>query len=448
MIGQRDRTNTRSVSEQIESTIPYRISGSVTRLAGLSASVASFPAPMGATCRIHRGPHSPVDCEVIGFNGSETLVMPYGDLTGISRGAEVEMIRSQQSTRAGYELLGRVLDAQGNAIDGWLGDAVGQTFNNSFARVSLDAAPTPPLSRPPIDELLDTGIRAIDGLLTCGKGQRLGLFAGSGVGKSVLLGHIARSSSADVNIIVLVGERGREVREFVERNLGSDGLSKSIVVAATSDESPLLRIRAAKLGTALAEFFRDQGADVLLLMDSVTRFAVAQREIGLAAGEPPATRGYPPSVFSILPRLLERSGRNHAGSITGFYTVLVEGDDTNEPIADTVRGILDGHIVLSRQLAAAGHWPAIDVSNSISRVMPQVTNPEHLESARQVRRLIAAYEAARDLISIGAYQAGSSDSTDEAIALHERIDDFVQQGEMESTALSATLRQLQDLKAA
>jgi FliI/YscN family ATPase len=283
------------------------------------------------------------------------------------------------------------------------------------------------LKRPRIDTVLGTGVRVIDGLLTCGKGQRLGIFAGSGVGKSTLLGQMARSSTADVNVVILVGERGREVREFLEKDLGPEGLARSVVVVATSDEPALVRLRAAYLGSAIAEYFRDTGRDVLLMMDSVTRFALAQREIGLAAGEPPATRGYPPSVFALLPRLLERSGRNDKGSITGFYTVLVEADDANEPISDTVRGILDGHIMLSRKLAHQAHWPAIDVLSSISRLMSDLAAPEHLKAAQQVKQMLAAYQQAEDLISIGAYQAGSNPTVDVAIQLRETVQKYLQQ---------------------
>jgi len=288
--------------------------------------------------------------------------------------------------------------------------------------------PIPPLSRPRIDTPLGTGIRVIDSMLSCGKGQRLGIFAGSGVGKSVLMGQMARNSSADVNVIVLVGERGREVKEFIEKDLGPEGIARSVVVVATSDEPSLVRLRAAYVGTAIAEFFRDQGNDVLLMMDSVTRFALAQREIGLAAGEPPATRGYPPSVFALLPRLLERSGRADCGSITGFYTVLVEADDANEPISDAVRGILDGHIMLSRKLAHQAHWPAIDVLSSISRCMPDVSTTEHRQAANSLKQMLAAYQQSEDLITIGAYQNGSNPLVDAAIKLREPVLQFLRQG--------------------
>jgi FliI/YscN family ATPase len=312
-------------------------------------------------------------------------------------------------------------------------------------RVSLQATPTSPLRRPRIDAALGTGIRAIDAMLTCGKGQRLGIFAGSGVGKSVLMGQMARSSTADVNVVVLVGERGREVREFLEKDLGPKGLARSVVVAATSDEPALVRLRAAFVGTAIAEYFRDTGRDVLLMMDSVTRFALAQREIGLAAGEPPATRGYPPSVFALLPKLLERSGKTERGSITGFYTVLVEADDANEPISDTVRGILDGHIMLSRKLAQQAHWPAIDVLSSISRSMPDVTTEDHRRNADSLKQLLAAYQEAQDLISIGAYQSGSNPLVDAAIRLRDETQRFLRQGMEEQANFPAAVAGLSKL---
>jgi len=396
------------------------LSGRVTRIVGLTASVAGFPAPLGATVRLEREHGEPVDGEVVGFHDHETLLLPYSDLNGIRRGARARLVQSVPGCRVGDALLGRVINARGQFIDGLPAAILPH-------RTSLHPPPLPPLSRPRINTVLGTGLRAIDGLLTCGRGQRLGIFSGSGVGKSTLLGQIARSTTADVNVVVLIGERGREVREFLEKDLGPDGLRRSVVVVATGDDSALLRLRAAFLGTSVAEYFRDQGRDVLLLMDSVTRFALAQREIGLAAGEPPATRGYPPSVFALLPRLLERSGRAAAGSITGFYTVLVEGDDANEPIADAVRGTLDGHIVLSRRLAQQGHFPAIDVLASISRLMTDIVPDEHLQAAQSVRQLLAAYQQSEDLISIGAYQNGSNALVDAAIQLRQPIQQFLQQ---------------------
>jgi flagellum-specific ATP synthase len=409
-----------ALAEQVRRVLPVALSGSVSKIVGLTVSVVGFPAPLGAVCTLWRENGAPVSGEVIGFHDEETLLLPYGDLAGVRRGNRVTLVQSAPGIRAGDRLLGRVLDGRGRFVD----DRPAPPLPH---RASLHTAPVSPLQRPRIDTPLATGIRAIDGLLTCGKGQRLGIFAGSGLGKSVLLGQLARASAADVNVVVLVGERGREVREFLEKDLGPEGLARSVVVVATSDEPALVRLRAAYVGTAIAEYFRDSGRDVLLLMDSVTRFAVAQREIGLAAGEPPATRGYPPSVFALLPRLLERSGRTDRGSITGFYTVLVEADDANEPISDTVRGVLDGHIMLSRKLAHQAHWPAIDVLSSVSRSMPDVTSSEHRRDADSLRQLLAAYQAASDLISVGAYQAGSDPVVDTALELRDETLKFLRQ---------------------
>jgi flagellum-specific ATP synthase len=409
-----------SVTEQLSRILPVGLTGRVTRLVGLTASVGGFPAPLGAIARLERDHGEPVDAEVVGFREDETLLMPYGELAGIRRGTRVRLRQSTPLVRVGEGLLGRVINARGHYIDGL--PAVMLPHH-----VPLHPGTMSPLQRPRIDRGLDTGVRAIDGLLTCGQGQRMGIFAGSGVGKSTLLGQMARQTSADVNVVVLIGERGREVREFIEKDLGPAGLPRSVVVVATGDDPALLRLRSAYLGTSIAEYFRDRGKNVLLMMDSVTRFAFAQREIGLAAGEPPATRGYPPSVFALLPRLLERSGRNNSGSITGLYTVLVEGDDTNEPIADTVRGILDGHIVLSRRLAQQGHFPAIDVLHSLSRLMTELVSKEHGAAAVSVRQLLSAYQQSEDLISIGAYQAGSNPVVDAAIKLRPNILQFLQQ---------------------
>jgi len=409
-----------AIENQVDLIMPLGIQGKINRIVGLTAAVVGLPAPLGAVCRIDRESGGSLDAEVIGFDGDETLLLPLGDLVGVRRGNPVTLKNSVQGVRVGEQLLGRILDARGRFIDG-------QPAPILPYRANLHAPPISPLNRPRIDDPLGTGVKAIDGFLTCGKGQRLGIFAGSGVGKSTLLGQMARSSTADVNVVALVGERGREVREFLDKDLGPDGLAKSVVVVATGDEPALLRLRAAYLGTAIAEFFRDAGKDVLLMMDSVTRFALAQREIGLAAGEPPATRGYPPSVFSLLPRLLERSGRNEKGSITGFYTVLVEGDDTNEPISDTVRGILDGHIMLSRKLAQQAHWPAIDVLASISRLMTELVDPEHLRAAQRLKQLMAAYQQSEDLISIGAYQNGSNPQVDVAIQIRDSLLKYLQQ---------------------
>tara|TARA_R110002111_G_scaffold18931_2_gene46282 strand:+ start:123032 stop:124402 length:1371 start_codon:yes stop_codon:yes gene_type:complete len=428
------------VSQQIKQILPFRLTGRVTRVVGLTASVSGFPAPLGAVCAIDRENGHPIEAEVVGFQNEETLLLPYEDLTGIRRGDRVSLIQSVPAVAVGEGILGRVLDGRGRCIDG---------KNQAMLshRANLKAKPISPLNRPRIDAPLSTGIRAIDGLLTCGKGQRLGIFAGSGVGKSTLMGQMARQSSADINVVCLVGERGREVREFLDRDLGAEGLARSVVVVATSDEPALIRLRAAHLATAISEFFRDRGNDVLLMMDSVTRYALAQREIGLAAGEPPATRGYPPSVFSLLPKLLERSGRTDSGSITGFYTVLVEADDANEPISDTVRGILDGHIMLSRKLAHESHWPAIDILHSISRSMNDITSPEHQKSAAQLKKLMAAYQQSEDLISIGAYQSGSNSEVDLAMKLRPLWNEYLKQGNTENSNFADAAQGLGNLLA-
>jgi len=411
---------TLAFAEQLTQILPMRITGRVSRLVGLTAAVSGFPVPVGAIVRLEREHGEAIEGEVVGFHDQETLLLPYGDLSGIRRGSPVTLLQSTPGARVGDALLGRVINGRGRFIDGLPAAILPE-------RVALHPAPLSPLERPRITGKLGTGIRAMDGLLTCGEGQRLGIFAGSGVGKSTLLGQIARSTTADVNVVVLIGERGREVREFIERDLGPEGLARSVVVVATGDDPALLRLRSAYLGTSIAEYFRDQGRNVMLMMDSVTRFALAQREIGLAAGEPPATRGYPPSVFALLPRLLERSGRTNSGSITGLYTVLVEGDDTNEPISDTVRGILDGHVVLSRRIAQQGHFPAIDVLASLSRLMTELATPEHKQAALTIRQLMAAYQQSEDLITIGAYQAGSNPLVDAAIQMKPAIDHFLRQ---------------------
>lgn len=420
------------LENQIDQILPYALCGSVAKVVGLTASVSGFPAPLGAVCRIDSGRGRAIDAEVIGFRDDETVVLPYGDLSGVRRGNRVELLHSVPGVRVGERMIGRVLDGRGRFIDGKPAPSLPR-------RASLRAEATSPLDRPRIDTPLGTGIAAIDGLLTCGVGQRLGIFSGSGVGKSTLMGMMARSSTADVNVVILVGERGREVREFLERDLGPDGLARSVVVVATSDQPALVRLRAAHIGTAVAEYFRDRGNNVLLMMDSVTRYALAQREIGLSAGEPPATRGYPPSVFSLLPRLLERSGRADQGSITGFYTVLVEADDANEPISDTVRGILDGHIMLSRELAQRAHWPAIDVLASISRSMSDIVSGEHRAAADRIKQMLAAYRQSEDMISIGAYQSGSNATLDVAVRVQDAINGFLRQPPETRIALETSI---------
>jgi flagellum-specific ATP synthase len=373
--------------------------------------------------------------EVVGFRDKSTLLMPLGVLEGLSPGWEVRATGMTHPVGVGPGLLGRVLDGLGRPMDG-LGKV------DSDGTYPVNAMPPDALSRQRISAPLSTGVRAIDGLITVGKGQRIGIFAGSGVGKSTLLGMMARGTTADVNVIGLIGERGREVREFIEEDLGEEGLKRSVVVVATSDQPALVRIKGALVATAIAEYFRDQGLDVLLMMDSVTRLAMAQREVGLAVGEPPATRGYTPSVFAMLPKVLERSGNSEKGSITGIYTVLVDGDDVNEPIADAVRGILDGHIVLSRRMASMNHYPAIDVLGSVSRTMPQVTSQGHRKIAAKLRASLAVYRENEDLVNIGAYQVGANAALDRALEKLPAINQFLVQSTHDLTDLDAALRAL------
>jgi flagellum-specific ATP synthase len=394
--------------------------GRVRDLIGLIIEATGLQVEMGEICLVGDGRDRPkVPTEVVGFRGGRTLLMPLGELAGIGPGTSVDPTGSPFKVAVGDGLLGRVIDGLGKPLDEY-GDLDGTTPR------SANATPPDALSRPRISERVGLGVRALDTLVPCGMGQRLGIFAGSGVGKSSLLGMIARSTTADVNVIALVGERGREVREFIERDLG-DALGHSVVVVATSDQPALVRIQAAFTATAIAEHFRDQGKNVMLMMDSVTRFAMAQREVGLAIGEPPATRGYTPSVFALLPRLLERAGTSPDGSITGLYTVLVDGDDMNEPIADAVRSILDGHIVLTRKLAHSGHYPAIDVLHSVSRLVGEIVTPQIHEAGNRLRSALAAYREKEDLISIGAYQPGTDPLLDAAIALRPAIDGFLRQ---------------------
>lgn len=407
---------------------PVRAVGAVTRSVGTVIESKGPAAAVGDLCYLQsRVPgEPPVPLEVIGFRDSVVLSMPLGRMPNVRAGDAVVAAAGDNGAGAavpvGEALLGRVVDALCRPLDG-LGPV------ESVDAYPLDRETTNPLARANIGEPLSTGVRSIDGLLTVGAGQRIGIFGGSGVGKSTLLGMMAKRTAADLNVIALIGERGREVRGFIERELGPDGMARSVVVVSTSDDSPLVRIRAALAATAVAEYFKDGGARVLLIMDSVTRFAMAQREIGLAAGEPPSSKGYPPSVFALLPRLLERAGNfANAGSITAFYTVLVEGDDMNDPVADSVRSILDGHVVLSRALAARNHYPCIDVLNSASRLFSEVTEKPHQAAAGRVRELLAAYERAEDLINIGAYQKGSNPRVDEALARHEEMIGFLRQG--------------------
>ncbi|MHB1583548.1 MAG: FliI/YscN family ATPase [Acidimicrobiales bacterium] len=397
-----------------------RRTGRVTSLVGLRIEVEGIEAAVNEALLVTRTDGSILPAEVVAVQGSHLACMPLGELTGIRAGDPVEAIGRPLPLRVGRGLLGRVLDGLGNPIDDG-------PLPRGTEEVGVYAVPPHPLRRELVDRPLALGVRAIDTAVPCGRGQRMGIFAGSGVGKSSLLSMIARGTDAQVSVVALIGERGREVNEFITRDLGPEGLARSVVVVATSDQPALVRIRSAFTATRIAEWFRDQGADVVLMMDSLTRFAMAQREVGLSAGEPPATRGYPPSVFSVLPKLLERAGAAEAGSITGLYTVLVEGDDMNEPIADAARSILDGHIVLSRRLATAGHFPSIEVLESISRVEPAVTTPEQRALVTELRSLLAAYRDAKDLIEIGAYARGSNRLVDRAIDLKGPLDGFLRQ---------------------
>ena len=426
--------------DQLDLIMPTALTGSVVRTEGMMTAVAGFPAPVGAVAQIERQTGPPIEGEVVGFRDELTLIYPFSALAGVRHGNQVRIKRTARTIRAGLQLLGRVVNAHGQPTDGLPPPALAD-------RVRLDQPPPTAVERPPIDTPLSTGIRALDGLLTCGRGQRIGIFSGSGVGKSVTLGMMARYTSADVNVIAMIGERGREVNEFLQHDLGQEGQARSVVVVATSDEPALLRIQAAMTATAIAEYFRDRGQDVLLLMDSLTRFAMAQREIGLASGEPPATRGYPPSVFAWLPKLVERAGRSRRGSITAFYSVLVEGDDTNEPVSDTARGLLDGHVVLSRKIAARGHYPAIDVLESISRLMPALAPSEQQQAIMQIREILTVYREHEDLISIGAYRSGSNPTLDTAIAMRAEIDRFLRQAITEQSSIEQARSELLQLAA-
>jgi len=416
---------------EIHGLITEDLRGRVCAVRGLTVSAAGLPVPIGARCTIRTRRSGPIEAEVVALHSGEAVLSVFGDATGIAPDDEVVCVSGPPRVPVGYDLLGRVIDAQGQPLDG-------KPAPRLNVRYPLHRAAPPALERRPIDEPLGLGIRAIDGLLTAGRGQRLGVFAGTGVGKSVLMGMICRHTQADVNVVVLVGERGREVGDFIQGQLGEEGLARSVVGVCTSDEAPALRVRSCFHATAIAEYFRDQGLDVLVMMDSLTRMAMAQRQIGLAAGEPPTAKGYPPSVYALLPRLLERAGRTATGSITGIYTVLVEGDDIDEPLADAVRGILDGHIWLSRNLANRGHYPAIDVLNSISRVAPDVTSRAHRQAALQVRRVLATWNDIEDLVSIGAYVPGANVDYDLAVQTRETVTGFLQQDREESCAMDET----------
>ncbi|MBQ9365489.1 MAG: flagellar protein export ATPase FliI [Schwartzia sp.] len=432
--------NLRKFNQAIDNSEPIKMDGKVTQVIGLVIESKGPNVSLGELCYIKsRMPDvEPIPAEVVGFREGHVLLMPIGEMTGIGPGCEVVSAQKTLQVKVGPQLLGRVLDGLGNPMDG-----KGPIL--SKVEYPLQALPPDPLQRPRIHDSLFVGVRPIDGLMTLGSGQRIGIMAGSGVGKSTLLSMIARNTEADISVISLVGERGREVRDFIERDLGEEGLKRSVVVVATSDKPALVRIKGAMTATAIAEYFRDQGRKVVLMMDSVTRFAMAQREVGLTIGEPPATRGYTPSVFALLPRLLERAGTSAKGSITGIYTVLVDGDDMNEPIADAVRSILDGHIVLSRAIAAQNHFPAIDILASVSRVMTDVVDDKHMNAARNLRALLATYREAEDLIHIGAYVKGSSKKIDEAIAKIDAINGFLCQGVFEKTTFEEMEKQLESI---
>jgi len=421
--------------KSISEISPVTVCGQVKRVVGMVIEAQGPNVSVGGLCEIEVPGGRNILAEVVGFRDERVLLIPFGDPRGVEPGSKV-FLRPEVGVRVGEKLLGRVLDALGEPLDGKPLPRLAQTY-------PLHAEPLKPFERGRIEEPLDVGIRAINALLTVGKGQRVAIMAGSGVGKSTLLGMMARHTKADVNVIALIGERGREVREFLERDLGEEGLSRSVVVVATSDQPPPLRMRGAYLAMAIAEYFRDQGADVLVMMDSLTRFCMAGREVGLAVGEPPTARGYTPSVFAALPRLLERAGpRAGGGSITGFYTVLVEGDDFNEPVADAVRSIVDGHIVLTRELAHQGHYPAIDILQSVSRVMRDIVSSEQIEAAKKLVNILAVYRRAEDLINIGAYVRGSNPEIDQALAKIEQVNAFLRQEVEEKADFESSLQKL------
>ena len=416
---------------------PIRPIGHVTKVVGLVTESEGPSASVSEVCLVETD-QGKRPAEVVGFKDNRVLLMPLGPMSGLTPGAKVIATGKPLMVNVGPQLLGRIINGLGEPIDG------NGPLPIDDAR-EVVAQPPMALKRKRITEPIATGIRSIDAIITIGKGQRMGIFSGSGVGKSIILGIIARNTSADVNVVALVGERGREVREFLERDLGEEGLKRSVVVVATSDNPSLIKIKASLVATTIAEYFRDQGADVMLMMDSITRLAMAQREVGLSIGEPPTTRGYTPSVFAMMPRLLERAGTSDVGSITGLYAVLVEGDDIDEPVSDHLRSILDGHIVLSRRLASLNHYPAVDVLPSISRVMIDVVQPEHMESANRVKEVVATYREAEDLINIGAYSKGSNPKIDFAIAMNDKINNFLKQGIFEGADYEETQNSLMNL---
>ena len=426
----------RELIPQVRSAETMSRTGKIENIVGMSIEASGGRAAIGDICRIYSNESGgQIPAEVVGFKNDHILLMPYANMSGISAGNFVRNTGKRLTLPVGPFLRGRVINALGQPIDGLEPFGRGDTF-------SIDSAYINPMTRPPIRERMEFGVKAIDSLITIGKGQRIGIFAGSGVGKSTLLGMIAKNVKADINVIALVGERGREVLEFMQKDLGEEGMRRSILVVATSDQPAMLRMKCPSVATSIAEYFRDQGYDVLLMMDSLTRFAMAQREIGLAIGEPPVARGYTPSMYAEMPKLLERSGNFQRGSITGVYTVLVEGDDTNEPIADTVRGILDGHIVLSRKLANSNHFPAIDVGASISRLMVEIVSPEHRQLASKLRDIMGVYQKNADLVSIGAYKSGTNPKLDHALGKMDAINQFLTQGINESFSYDESLEQL------
>ncbi|MBP2001119.1 flagellum-specific ATP synthase [Paenibacillus shirakamiensis] len=423
-------------TEHLRHLDPVRVNGKVTQVIGLMVESEGPDASIGEVCYIYPSKsNTPLQAEVVGFRDNKVLLMPLGELQSIGPGCDVVGTGKPLTVQVGSELLGKVLDGLGQPLDGSL-------LPSRMAQYSTYNKPVNPLNRPRVLEPISIGVRAIDGLLTIGRGQRVGIFAGSGVGKSTLMGMIARNTAADVNVIALVGERGREVLDFIERDLGPEGLERSVVIVATSDQPALIRMKGALIATTIAEYFRDRGLNVMLMMDSVTRYAMALREVGLAVGEPPAMRGYTPSVFAALPKLLERAGNATHGSITAFYTVLVDGDDMNEPIADAVRGILDGHIVLNRNIANKGQFPAIDILASISRVMKDIVTDDQTEAAENLKRLLSIYKESEDLINIGAYQRGSNADIDESIEAIQSILDFVKQKVLEKATYEESYERL------
>lgn len=424
--------------EELSGFDACRYMGKIEKIVGMTIESSGPECSIGDVCRIYSKDMTEyINAEVVGFQSEKVLLMPYTDIEGIGPGSIVDNTGDKLRVKTGSALIGRIIDAIGRPIDG-KGEIV---YTDS---VSISGNPVNPLTRPKIAEPIELGVKAIDGLLTLGKGQRIGIFAGSGVGKSTLMGMIARKVKADINVIALVGERGREVREFIENDLGEEGMARSVVVVATSDQPAMMREKCPMTATAIAEYFMSQGKDVLIMMDNLTRYAMAKREVGLSVGEPPIARGYTPSIYSAMPKLLERAGCFEKGSITGIYAVLVEGDDTNEPIADTVRGIIDGHIVLSRKIAAQNHYPAIDILSSVSRLMSLICDGPHKDAAAKLRNLLALYNSNLDLISIGAYKKGTNPKLDEAISKIDKINGFLCQGTQESFSLENTIRLLKE----